>query len=222
MVDVNKLLFADGQDTVTLTQAQLEALLAGQTAAPTAPAAAIVPPAAEPPAPTGPPAIDPAKELAFLKAGIDTAAPTAQLLLRAYDGELTPEAVKAAAEPYGLVAASTSPVTAGELDQTGVRSALQHSGTVAPGQEPEVHPIIAAAKDARAVLDRGGSHEDAVAAHINRVSRAAMEGDKRVLSSSVGPGEAIGTPDGGNIAARKGFETIREVAAFAPRVGVQA
>jgi hypothetical protein len=212
MPDLSKLLFADGQETVTLTQAQVEALLAGQ-AAPTAPAAATVPPAAEPPA-ADPNAVDPARELAFLKAGVDTSTPTGALLLRAYDGELTADAVKAAAEPLGLIASSASPVTSAEVDQTAVRTGLQHNGTVSPGQEPEVHPIVAAAKDAAMVLERGGSYLDAVAAHVNRVSRAGMEGDTRVLSrGNAGPGEPVQP-----VADRKGFESIREVASFAPRV----
>lgn len=213
MVDINKLLFADGAETVTLTQAQLQALVSGEApAAPAAPAAATVPPAAE----TAPaqPATDPARELAFLKAGIDTTTPVGALLLRTYDGELTAEAVKASAEPLGLVPSATSPVTAPEVDQTGVRTSLQHSGTVAPGQEPEVHPIIAAGMDARSMIDNGGSHIDAVAAYGNRVARAAMAGDARVLSrGNTGPGEPVPP-----VADRKGFESIREVATFRPRV----
>lgn len=215
-------LFANG-DTVTLTQAQLEALVGAQApAAPETPAAATVPPAAqEPPAPpaTPPvpaaPAIDPARELAFLKAGVDVTTPVGSLLLRTYDGELTPEAVTAAATPLGLVRTG-SPVTPAEGDQTGVRTGLQHNATVPPGQEPDVHPIVAGFKDGLSVLDRGGSYIEAAAAHIARVNRAGMDGDSRVRSrGTAGPGDAVPPID-----ERKGFLTIREVAGLAPRVGV--
>ena len=49
-----------------------------------------------------------AKELAFVKAGIDTSAGTGKLALGAYTGEATPEAVKAWAEAEGLTFGTTT------------------------------------------------------------------------------------------------------------------
>lgn len=55
------------------------------------------------------------RELNFLKAGIDTNSPQGKLLLKAYDGENSLDAIKAAGEEYGLIATSQTTVVAGEL-----------------------------------------------------------------------------------------------------------
>lgn len=46
------------------------------------------------------------RELALMKAGIDLESGTGKLFAKAYDGEATPEAIKAAAAEYGLVPTS--------------------------------------------------------------------------------------------------------------------
>ena len=55
------------------------------------------------------------KELAFLKAGVDTDSPQGKLLAKAYDGELTADAVKAAAVEFGIIAPDSPAVPAAEL-----------------------------------------------------------------------------------------------------------
>lgn len=55
------------------------------------------------------------RELAFIKAGIDTNNATAKLLLKTYDGELTMEAIKASGEEYGLIATSQTNGIASDL-----------------------------------------------------------------------------------------------------------
>ena len=57
------------------------------------------------------------RELAFIKAGIDTSKPTAKLLLKTYEGELSVEAIKASGEEYGLIATSQTTQVADELNQ---------------------------------------------------------------------------------------------------------
>lgn len=49
------------------------------------------------------------KELAFLKAGIDLDSPQGKLFAKAYDGEPSLDAVKAAAQEYGLLDAPSVP-----------------------------------------------------------------------------------------------------------------
>lgn len=44
------------------------------------------------------------RKLALIEAGVDLNTPTGQLFAKAYDGELTVEAIKAQAEQYGVVA----------------------------------------------------------------------------------------------------------------------
>lgn len=55
------------------------------------------------------------RELNFIKAGIDTDSPQGKLLLKAYDGENSVDAIKAAAEEYGLIATSKTSAVANEL-----------------------------------------------------------------------------------------------------------
>jgi hypothetical protein len=73
------------------------------------------------------------RELAFIKAGIDTNNPTAKLLLKTYDGELSMEAIKASGEEYGLIATSQTTQVAGELNQINqIANAGQGSSTSVP------------------------------------------------------------------------------------------
>lgn len=58
------------------------------------------------------------KELAFLKAGLDLngeLTPQQKLFVKAYDGDVTPDAVKAAAVEYGVIDAPQAQVPAEEL-----------------------------------------------------------------------------------------------------------
>lgn len=56
------------------------------------------------------------RELAFVKAGIDTDSGTGKLLFKAYEGDLTPEAVKAAAVEAGILAAESDGDTGAQPD----------------------------------------------------------------------------------------------------------
>ena len=55
------------------------------------------------------------RELALMKAGIDLESPTGKLFVKAYDGEITVEAIKAAAGEYGLIATSQTADVANDL-----------------------------------------------------------------------------------------------------------
>lgn len=56
------------------------------------------------------------RELAFLKAGINLDTPQGKLFAKAYDGEFSAEAVKAAAEEYGVIQAAEQQIPKEELD----------------------------------------------------------------------------------------------------------
>lgn len=83
------------------------------------------------------------RELAFAKAGIDTDTKAGKMLLRSYEGELTPDAIKAEAEEIGLFkpppAAATETATPEEREQTDLRAGLATSSTVeaAPDEDPQ-------------------------------------------------------------------------------------
>lgn len=49
------------------------------------------------------------RELAILKAGIDLESPTGKLFAKAYDGEASVDAIKAAATEYGLIGTESAP-----------------------------------------------------------------------------------------------------------------
>lgn len=84
------------------------------------------------------------RELAFVKAGIDTDSGTGKLLFKAYEGDLTPEAVKAAAVEAGILKAESgdesgsepepqTPTTPTGPTEAAVRGSLT-SETVPPGK----------------------------------------------------------------------------------------
>jgi hypothetical protein len=68
------------------------------------------------------------KELAFVKAGIDLTSPMAKYFVKGYDGELSPEAIRQAAEEAQLI--TPQPEVANEDKQ-----AWQTSNKVAAGAE---------------------------------------------------------------------------------------
>lgn len=56
------------------------------------------------------------RELALLKAGIDLESPTGKLFAKAYDGEASVDAIKAAATEYGLIGQSANPSTPAQAE----------------------------------------------------------------------------------------------------------
>lgn len=74
------------------------------------------------------------RELAFIKAGVDTSKGAAKLLLKTYEGDLSAEAIKAAAEEYDLIPTSEKAEVKQEI--AGLKEVSQASsgsgGSVAP------------------------------------------------------------------------------------------
>jgi hypothetical protein len=68
------------------------------------------------------------RELAFVKAGIDPASPQAKYFVKGYDGELSPEAIRAAAEEAQLITPQANPV---DTD----KAAWQQTNRIAAGAE---------------------------------------------------------------------------------------
>ena len=68
------------------------------------------------------------RELAFAKAGIDPASPQAKYFVKGYDGELTPEAIRAAAEEAQLITPQANPMDAD-------KAAWQQTNRIAAGAE---------------------------------------------------------------------------------------
>ena len=68
------------------------------------------------------------RELAFVKAGIDPASPQAKYFVKGYDGELTPEAIRAAAAEAQLITPQADP-----LDED--RAGWKQTNRIAAGSE---------------------------------------------------------------------------------------
>ena len=74
------------------------------------------------------------RELAFIKAGIDIESPTGKLFAKAYDGETTIDAVKAAASEYGLIPTSQTDDVKNDLDALNrvSQASAGSTGVIAP------------------------------------------------------------------------------------------
>jgi hypothetical protein len=68
------------------------------------------------------------REMAFVKAGIDPASPQAKYFVKGYDGDLTPEAIRQAAEEAQLITPQARP-------QDTDKAAWQQTNRIAAGAE---------------------------------------------------------------------------------------
>ncbi len=124
------------------------------------------------------------REVAFLKAGVDTDSPIGKLLFKSYDGDLDIEAIKASALEVGAIKAPAAPAqdtgpTAEELAQTAMRNDLaSNSGTPSNTEANPYDEALAAFDQARR---EGATAAQRSAAALGPVFAAASRGDRRVL-----------------------------------------
>lgn len=74
------------------------------------------------------------KELAFLKAGIDTSEGVGKLLAQSYDGDLDPEAISTFAEEYGVSPSAQRQSTEGDEQQQRMDGLRQQSSPEGAGK----------------------------------------------------------------------------------------
>ena len=123
------------------------------------------------------------REMAFLKAGVDLEKKAGQLLMKAYDGDLEPELIRAEAEELGAItgAAPTPVEEAQEIDtSTAERQALVQD-SVAPEATTE-SPYDRGHREFQDMLNDGRPKEDAAAKFVSTVLEAAGQGDERVIN----------------------------------------
>ena len=123
------------------------------------------------------------REMAFLKAGVDLEKKAGQLLMKAYDGDLEPELIRAEAEELGAITgAAPTPVTeAQEIDtSTAERQALVQD-SVAPEATTE-SPYDRGHREFQDMINEGRPKEDAAARFVHTVLEAAGQGDERVTN----------------------------------------
>lgn len=125
------------------------------------------------------------RELAFIKAGVDTDSKLGQLLMKTYDGELTAEAIKAEAEELGAIKAPASaPPAQDELSdeeraQTRARNDLAAGNTATGAEEPDPHKTGFAAFEA--ARHNGEPRDVAAGAYLAEILKAAHARDPRVI-----------------------------------------
>lgn len=125
------------------------------------------------------------KALAFLSAGVDVKTDLGKLIMRGYEGDLTPEAIQSFVEALGVTAPAEEPPEEkpeeGEKNQTKEREELAGDSTP-PGAEPEPDPIATGMKDFREDLSQGMTRDDAASEFLKKMFDAASKGDERVIS----------------------------------------
>lgn len=131
------------------------------------------------------------REMAFMRAGIDTTSKPAQAMIAGFTGELTPEAITAEAEEWGLTKAPTAPVvppsadpgsdpTSPEAQQQAIRD--QAAGKPAPITEPLPKPAMdTAIANFHENRTKGMSRQDAEVQAFGEVIVGAATGDKSTI-----------------------------------------
>lgn len=119
------------------------------------------------------------KELAMVKAGIDTDSKLGQLFFNSYNGELTTEALRKEAAEIGLYEELKEETTIPEEERQSTKERQQAAnGSSAPDHNP-LHPREEAVEKAKEVIAKGGKFDHAAGAYINTLVQRFAEGDPR-------------------------------------------
>lgn len=123
------------------------------------------------------------RQLAFARAGIsDTEEGPGKYLFNGYDGELTPDAIKAEALKLGIGAPELPVPPVVTADDRAAHSAAADLGSeVPPSNDPGPPPQVAGLVEFGEALKRGDTRDDAAAFFVDRVIGAAASGDERVI-----------------------------------------
>ena len=124
------------------------------------------------------------REMAFLKAGVDTDTKAGQLLFKAYDGDLEVDLIRVEADELGILK-DAKPEVVPETNDADAQVA-QERRDLAADQVPPEHqtedPYEAGHRQFREMVDAGRPVEDAASTFVRSVIEAATSGDSRVLS----------------------------------------
>ena len=125
------------------------------------------------------------REMAFLKAGVDTDTKAGQLLYKAYDGDLETAAIQA--EWSELVPGAAAPPPAETVDATDTQVEQQRqdlAGDHVPPENQTESPYDAGHRVFKEMVDAGRPTEDSAARFIHTVLEAAGgdNPDPRVIS----------------------------------------
>ena len=124
------------------------------------------------------------REMAFLKAGVDTDTKVGQLLYKAYDGELDTESIQAEWSELAPAAATppSEPDTTDDARVSSERQAL--AGDSVPPENQTESPYDAGHREFKEMMDAGRPKEDSAARFVHTVLEAAggANPDPRVIS----------------------------------------
>ena len=116
------------------------------------------------------------------KAGIDPDEGLGKLFMDGYHGEMTAEAVHAAAEGYGLLKTEQPPTgdvtDPNERQQTADRQ-MTAGGAVPDAGTPSEDPRVVAVREGEEVMAAGGTVEAAMGAAFDRIAAAGYGGEGR-------------------------------------------
>lgn len=124
------------------------------------------------------------REMAFLKAGVDTDSKVGQLLYKAYDGELDTASIQAEWSELSPAAAAppSEPDTTDDARVSQERQDL--AGDSVPPENQTESPYDAGHREFKAMMDAGRPKEDSAARFVHTVLEAAggNRPDPRVLT----------------------------------------
>lgn len=134
------------------------------------------------------------REIAFLKAGVDTSSKIGSMLMQTYQGDLEPDVIKAEALEVGAIKTSEEPKP--ETPATPEEQAVLEGQQQLAGSESTVPPVAPEdrprdpLKDGYEKFDEqlreGATRGEASAEVTTRIIDAALHGDKRFLVSKEG------------------------------------
>ena len=123
------------------------------------------------------------REMAFIKAGVDTDSKAGQLLYKAYDGELETELIQAEASELGILKGDVQ-APQQESPTRDVAGVQEREALAGDSVSPEVNtqsPYEQGCQEFKTAYDSGRSKEDSAARFVHTVLEAAGQGDERVI-----------------------------------------
>jgi hypothetical protein len=126
-----------------------------------------------------------ARELAFIRAGVDTETKLGKMFMKSYDGELEAEAIKAEAAEVGALKGDVAPKPVetddGETESSDERSSLGAGANADQFRTGDPDPQEEAVKAGRAAMAKGGTEEDSLGVAFDVIAKAGVAGDKRAI-----------------------------------------
>ena len=125
------------------------------------------------------------REMAFIKAGVDTDSKAGQLMNKAYDGELETELIQAEASELGILKgdAQAPQQDSSTQDVAGVQERQALAGDSISPEVNTQSPYEQGFQEFKTAYDSGKPKDESAARFVHTVLEAAGRGDDRVIDS---------------------------------------